>query len=158
VVVAVPVAPTALLFLLPFLSFVAVPGVIGLFSPPLLPFLLSFGNPVVCICFGGCALKGVAVAITGFGATSFGFVTRKDPGSPTNGLESMYSLPYVRQRLRDSERVWSADCSALGLLRVADNLLLAAVSCVPGMGVLSLLLCVGLMLAGVVKGLDVGGR
>jgi hypothetical protein len=105
-------------------------------------------------------LKGVAVATTGFGATSFGFVTRKDPGSPTKGLESMYSLPYVRQRLRDSERVWSAVCSALGVLRVVDKgaLLPVPVSCVPGMGVLSLLLCVGCVLVVAVKGLDVGGR
>jgi len=105
-------------------------------------------------------LKGVAVATTGFGATSFGFVTRKDPGSPTKGLESIYSLPYVRQRLRDSERVWSADCSLLGVLRVVDNgaLLPAALSCVPGIGVLSLLLCVGCVLAAAVNGLDVGGK
>lgn len=105
-------------------------------------------------------MKGVTVAMTGFGATSFGFETRKDPGSPTKGLESMYSLPYVRQRLRDSERVCSADCSALGVLRVVDNgaLLPVAVSCVPGMGVLSLLLCVGFVLAAAARGLDVGGK
>ena len=93
VVVAVVVAPAALLFLLPFLSLVGAPGVTGLFSPALLPFLPSFASPVVCICFGGCALNGVAAEIIGFGTTSFGLVTRKDPGSPTRGLESMYSLP-----------------------------------------------------------------
>jgi len=37
-------------------------------------------------------------------------------------------------------------------------LLLAAVSCVPGMGVLSLLLCVGCVLVAAANGLDVGGR
>lgn len=54
-----PLSPAALLFLLDFFSLV--PGVIGLFSLPFVPFLTGAGNPSVFSCGVGTALfAGVA--------------------------------------------------------------------------------------------------
>lgn len=104
-VVVVP-APAALLFLRSFFSFFSfVTGVVGLFSPPFVDFLTGAGRSSV---FNSCGV-GASTSFTGGGTVSdcddllvdmeevnvesCDFVNLKDPGSPTMGFSSIYSLP-----------------------------------------------------------------
>ena len=94
------VAPAALLFRRIFFSLVL--GVVGLFSPPLLNFRGGISTVVVSILEGSILDEGSTSACVGVFESSFGgagrgasraFLNIKAPGSPTNGLSSMYSLP-----------------------------------------------------------------
>ena len=81
-----------LLLRLIFFSFVL--GVIGVFSPPLPPFLMGMGS--LGISTWGKDGVGDCVCTMVFGcddctAASRDFERMKDPGSPTRGLSSMYS-------------------------------------------------------------------
>ena len=103
-------APAALLFRLIFFSFEP-PGVVGLFSPPLVDFRTGAGRSSVLI-GGGCGVRalfpGVAawedskldfvVEVNDARAGLWAFASLKAPGSPTTGFSSMYSLPYRSKR------------------------------------------------------------
>ena len=105
----VNVSPTTagLLFLLAFFSFIP-PGVVGLFSPPLLGFFTGTGRSTVFSCGAGTVFAGVGaftdsklvlfvdakdVDAKDANAGSLDFASLKFPGSPTKGFSSMYSLP-----------------------------------------------------------------
>ena len=81
-------ATAALLFLLPFLSFD--PGEMGLFSPPLLPFLAGSSGMSVLIGGAGGFTEVGGLATDGAGA-SRDFCRMNAPGSPTRGFSSIYS-------------------------------------------------------------------
>ena len=87
------VEPTALLFRLVFLSFV--PGEIGLFSVPLLTFFVEAKGVGVFVSANPADFAGIDVCIFrldgGIGSRVLDMM--KDPGSPTSGFSSMYSLP-----------------------------------------------------------------
>ncbi len=87
------VVPAALLFRFGFLSFV--PGEMGLFSVPLLPFLPEAKGVGVFVSADSVGFMGIDVCIFNEdGSTgSRVFDIMKDPGSPTRGFSSMYSLP-----------------------------------------------------------------
>ena len=110
--VVAPLSPAALLFLLDFFSLV--PGVVGLFSLPLVAFLTGPGKSSVFSCGVGTALfAGVAVSVDWLEdfETSWPWLEVFDvvidvdnevlcdfdnlnaPGSPTIGFSSIYSLP-----------------------------------------------------------------
>ena len=108
-VLVVP-APATLLFRLSFLSFFSFAfGVLGLFSPPFVAFRTGAGRSSVFNGGGGgtgtsISFTGVAtltlsdcddllVVIEDVNVASCDFVKRKEPGSPTMGFSSMYSLP-----------------------------------------------------------------
>lgn len=97
--VALPLA--TLLLRLAFRSLLA--GDMGLFSAPLLPFLAELVRFVVLISGAGGRLVIVevlgAVWMTGGAASSRDLERMKEPGSPTKGLSSIYSLPYRTERL-----------------------------------------------------------
>ena len=86
------VALTAgLLFRLAFFSLV--PGVVGLFSVPMLGFRLASGTSVLICGVGGLIAAGAGLD---FGCeagcwTSRVLVITNEPGSPTSGLSSIYS-------------------------------------------------------------------
>lgn len=147
----------ALLFFL-FAFSLPPPGVIGLFSAPfpaaftVLSVLIGRGfaadaDPVAGV--GGCNLPTPPVPLPVFcravaAAEGFPFVLerRKDPGSPTRGLSSINSSPYLEKRLNDSVR-FLVSC-------IVDPALVSKLCVVPcdindcwisGIGVFSLLCC-----------------
>lgn len=106
--VVVSPEPAALLFRLSFFSFFSfTPGVVGLFSPPLVDFLAGAsrssvfregGEPSLATA-GSVAVveifsdwEDLFVDMEDVRVESCDLVSRKDPGSPTMGFSSMYSL------------------------------------------------------------------
>ena len=82
----------------------------------------------------------------------------KEPGSPTSGLSSMYSLLYREERCRDCASSAVPRGSETGSLSEADRALVPLRdACVSGIGVLSMLVCVACRLVVVETDFGTGG-